>query len=51
MKSLIKLLIRLGLLKDDLDYHLVRGSMVIMLLFFGDFGMADLRAPLLWVLE
>jgi uncharacterized membrane protein YkgB len=35
MNSLIGMLIKLGLLKDDLDYHLVRASMVIMLLFFG----------------
>lgn len=35
MNSLIKLLIKFGLLKDDLDYHLVRASMVIIFLFFG----------------
>jgi uncharacterized membrane protein YkgB len=28
-------LIKLGLLKEDLDYHLMRGSMVIIFLFFG----------------
>jgi Protein of unknown function, DUF417 len=32
---LIKLLTKLGLLKKDLDYHLVRASMVIILAFFG----------------
>jgi uncharacterized membrane protein YkgB len=32
---LIKILIKLGLLKRDLDYHLVRASMVIIYLFFG----------------
>jgi uncharacterized membrane protein YkgB len=32
---LIRILTRVGLLKKDLDYHLVRASMVIILLFFG----------------
>jgi hypothetical protein len=35
MNSLINTLTKLGLLKDDLDYHLVRASMVIIFLFFG----------------
>lgn len=35
MNSLIRILTKLGLLKDDLDYHLVRASMVILFLFFG----------------
>jgi uncharacterized membrane protein YkgB len=35
MNSLINLLTKLGLLKDDLDYHLIRASMVIIFLFFG----------------
>ncbi len=35
MNSLIDLLIKLGLLKKDLEYHLVRASMVIIFLFFG----------------
>lgn len=39
MTSLIKILINLltksGLLAEDLDYHLVRASMVIIFLFFG----------------
>jgi hypothetical protein len=35
MNLLIKILIKFGLLKRDLDYHLVRASMVIMYLFFG----------------
>jgi uncharacterized membrane protein YkgB len=35
MNSLINLLIKLGLLKEDLDYHLIRASMVIIFLFFG----------------
>ena len=35
MNSLISALIKLGLLKDDLDYHLIRGSMIVLFLFFG----------------
>src|SRR6476661_2408899 len=35
MNSLIKALITLGLLKEDLDYHLLRGSMIVLFLFFG----------------
>jgi Protein of unknown function, DUF417 len=35
MNSLIKILARSGLLKGDLDSHLVRGSMVLMFLLFG----------------
>ena len=35
MKILIGLSTRVGLLKEDLDYHLVRASMVIIFLFFG----------------
>jgi uncharacterized membrane protein YkgB len=35
MNSPINILTRLGLLKDDLDYHLIRASMVIIFLFFG----------------
>jgi uncharacterized membrane protein YkgB len=35
MNSLANILTKLGLLKDDLDYHLVRASMVIIFLFFG----------------
>ena len=33
--SLVKVLVRLGILKADLDYHLIRASMVIIFLFFG----------------
>jgi uncharacterized membrane protein YkgB len=40
MDSLINVLVsaltRLGLLREDLDYHLIRASMVIIFLFFGD---------------
>src|SRR6185295_18595916 len=35
MNSVINILTKLGLLKDDLDYHLIRASMVILFLFFG----------------
>jgi uncharacterized membrane protein YkgB len=35
MKFITKLLIRLGILKDDLDYHLIRAAMVVIFLFFG----------------
>ena len=35
MNSLISILTKLGLLKGDLDYDLVRASMVIIFLFFG----------------
>jgi uncharacterized membrane protein YkgB len=33
--SIIKLLIKAGILKKDLDYHVLRASMVIIFLFFG----------------
>ena len=35
MNWLINILNKLGLLKEDLDYHLIRASMVIIFLFFG----------------
>jgi uncharacterized membrane protein YkgB len=35
MKFITNLLIRLGILKDDLDYHFIRASMVVIFLFFG----------------
>src|ERR1700740_3565526 len=35
MKFITNVLIKLGILKDDLDYHLIRASMVIIFLFFG----------------
>jgi hypothetical protein len=35
MNSLIRISTKFGLLKEDLDYHLVRASMVIMFFFFG----------------
>jgi uncharacterized membrane protein YkgB len=35
VKLVVNMLIRLGILKEDLDYHLVRAPMVIIFLFFG----------------
>ena len=35
MSSLLKALIRLGILTEDLDYHLIRAAMVIIFFFFG----------------
>jgi uncharacterized membrane protein YkgB len=35
VNALFKFLVRLGILKNGLDYHLIRASMVIILLFFG----------------
>lgn len=35
MSPLIDLLMKLGILKADLDYHLIRAAMVIIFLFFG----------------
>src|SRR6201993_2942322 len=35
MNSLISVLTKLGLLKEDLDYRLARASMVVLFLFFG----------------
>src|SRR5580700_7538543 len=35
MNPLFKILIRLGILKNDLDYHVIRAAMVIIFLFFG----------------
>ena len=35
MNLLIRVLVGLGVLKDDLDYHLVRASMVVIFFFFG----------------
>jgi len=35
MDSLARVLVRLGILTEDLDYHLIRASMVIIFLFFG----------------
>ena len=35
MNHLTDLLVKVGILKKDLDYHLIRAAMVIIFLFFG----------------
>jgi hypothetical protein len=46
MNSLVKLLIRLGVVRDDLDYHFVRASMVITFLLLGTTsGSSSKRRP------
>jgi len=35
MTFVTKILVRLGILKEDLDYHFIRASMVIIYFFFG----------------
>jgi Predicted membrane protein len=35
MNHLTDLLVKVGILKKDIDYHLIRASMVIIFLFFG----------------
>jgi uncharacterized membrane protein YkgB len=35
MNWLISILTRLGLLKGDIDYHVIRASMIIIFMFFG----------------
>src|SRR5499425_1613501 len=35
MTFIVRALIKLGILKEDLDYHLIRASMVVIFLFFG----------------
>jgi uncharacterized membrane protein YkgB len=35
MNALIRLLTKAGLLWDDLDYHLIRASLVVIYAFFG----------------
>jgi len=35
MNLITRILIKLGILKEDLDYHLLRALMVIICLFFG----------------
>jgi hypothetical protein len=35
MNSLIRTLIKIGIVKEDIDYHLIRFAMVIIFLFFG----------------
>ena len=47
MNLLIKTLIRLGLLREDLDSHLVRASLVVLFLFFGYQKWFDYEAQVL----
>lgn len=47
MNALINLLSKSGLLKDDLDYHLIRAAMVIMFFFFGYQKWFDYEAQVL----
>ena len=47
MNALVNVLIKLGLLKGDLEYHLIRGSMVILFLFFGYQKWFDYEAQIL----
>ena len=35
MKFITELLVKAGILKKDLDYHLIRASLVLIFLFFG----------------
>ncbi len=35
MRLITSVLVKLGILKEDLDYHLIRASMVVVFLFFG----------------
>jgi uncharacterized membrane protein YkgB len=47
MKIITSILIKLGILKPDLDYHLIRASMVIIYLFFGYQKWFDYEAQVL----
>ena len=47
MNALIKILTKSGLLREDLDYHLIRASMVIVFLFFGYQKWFDYEAQVL----
>lgn len=47
MSILIKTLTRMGLLKDHLDYHFIRASMVLIFLFFGYQKWFDYEAKVL----
>jgi uncharacterized membrane protein YkgB len=35
MNRLVSILIKRGILKDNLDYHFIRASLVVVYLFFG----------------
>jgi uncharacterized membrane protein YkgB len=47
MNALINLLSRFGLLKEDVEYHLLRASMVVIFLFFGYQKWFDYEAQVL----
>src|SRR5258706_2581454 len=47
MNLLIKMLTRMGLLKDDVDYHFMRASMVLIFAFFGYQKWFDYEAQVL----
>jgi uncharacterized membrane protein YkgB len=47
MSVLINALIRLGLLRNDLDYHLMRASLIVLFLFFGYQKWFDYEAQVL----
>src|SRR5262249_31770285 len=47
MNSLVGLLIRAGILTEDLDYHVIRASMVIIFLLFGYQKWFDYEAQVL----
>jgi uncharacterized membrane protein YkgB len=47
MNALINLLSRFGLLKEDVDYHLLRASMVVIFVFFGYQKWFDYEAQVL----
>ena len=51
MKTLIKALANLGLLKDDVDYHPMRGSMVLIFALFGYQKWFDYEAQTLILLS
>src|SRR6201982_3073423 len=47
MNCIINLLIKAGILKKDLDYHVVRAAMLIIFLFFGNQKGLDYEAQTL----
>ena len=47
MNVLTNALIRLGLLTEDLDYHVMRASLVVLFLFFGYQKWFDYEAQVL----
>jgi len=45
MNYLIRLFDRLGILASEIDYHLIRASMVLIFLFFGYQKVVRVRSP------